>query len=101
MSINVVAEATPSAVGARTLELLERRRTSPFKRRGRLVRAALLLADLVGLTLAFVVTEVAIGDVGPNDTVSVGMESLLFLASLPLWAVVAKLYRLYDHDDER
>jgi exopolysaccharide biosynthesis polyprenyl glycosylphosphotransferase len=65
------------------------------------VRAALLIADLVGLTLAFLITEVSIGDVGPNDTVSVGTETLLFLASLPLWAVVAKLYRLYDHDDER
>jgi exopolysaccharide biosynthesis polyprenyl glycosylphosphotransferase len=99
--MNVATEAVPSAVGARTLEILERRRTSPFKRRGRLVRAALLLADLVGLTLAFVVTELSIGDVGPNDTVSVGTEALLFLLSLPLWAVVAKLYRLYDHDDER
>lgn len=99
--MNAAAEAVPNAVGARTLELLERRRSSSFKRRGRLVRAALLLADLVGLTLAFVITEVSIGDVGPNDTVSVGTETLLFLASLPLWAVVAKLYRLYDHDDER
>jgi exopolysaccharide biosynthesis polyprenyl glycosylphosphotransferase len=99
--MNAAAEAVPSAVGARTLELLERRRTSPFKRRGRLTRAALLLADLVGLTLAFVITELSIGDVGPNDTVSVGTETVLFLLSLPLWAVVAKLYRLYDHDDER
>lgn len=99
--MNVAAEAVPSAVGARTLEILERRRTSAFKRRGRLVRAALLIADLVGLTLAFVITELSIGDVGPNDTVSVGTETLLFIASLPLWAVVAKLYRLYDHDDER
>lgn len=98
---NVAAEAAPSAVGARTLELLERRRSSPFKRRGRLVRAALLLADVVGLTLAFVITELAIGDVGPNDTVSVGKEAVLFVLSLPLWMVVAKLYRLYDHDDER
>ncbi len=101
MSVNAAAEAVPSAVGARTLEILERRRTSPFKRRGRLVRAALLVADLVGLTLAFVITEISIGSVGPNDTVSVGTETILFVASLPLWAIVAKLYRLYDHDDER
>lgn len=98
--MNVAAEAVPSAVGAKTLEILERRRSSPFKRRGRLVRASLLLADLVGLTLAFVVTEIAMGNAGPNDTVSVPTEALLFLLSLPLWAVVAKLYRLYDHDDE-
>ena len=99
--MNATAEAVPSAVGARTLEILERRRSSSFKRRGRLVRAALLIADLVGLTLAFVITELTIGDVGPNDTVSISTEALLFVASLPLWAIVAKLYRLYDHDDER
>jgi exopolysaccharide biosynthesis polyprenyl glycosylphosphotransferase len=99
--MNATAQAVPSAVGARTLEILERRRSSSFKRRGRLVRAALLIADLVGLTLAFVITEITIGDVGPNDTVSISTEALLFVASLPLWAVVAKLYRLYDHDDER
>jgi exopolysaccharide biosynthesis polyprenyl glycosylphosphotransferase len=99
--MNATAEAVPSAVGARTLEILERRRSSSFKRRGRLVRAALLIADLVGLTLAFVITELTIGDVGPNDTVSITTETLLFIVSLPLWAIVAKLYRLYDHDDER
>jgi exopolysaccharide biosynthesis polyprenyl glycosylphosphotransferase len=99
--MNATAEAVPSAVGARTLEILERRRSSSFKRRGRLVRAGLLIADLVGLTLAFVITELTIGDVGPNDTVSISTETLLFVVSLPLWAVVAKLYRLYDHDDER
>jgi exopolysaccharide biosynthesis polyprenyl glycosylphosphotransferase len=99
--MNATAEAVPSAVGARTLEILERRRSSSFKRRGRLVRAALLIADLVGLTLAFVITELTIGDVGPNDTVSITTETLLFVVSLPLWAIVAKLYRLYDHDDER
>ena len=99
--MNATAEAVPSAVGARTLEILERRRSSSFKRRGRLVRAALLIADLVGLTLAFVITELTIGDVGPTDTVSISTEALLFVVSLPLWAIVAKLYRLYDHDDER
>jgi exopolysaccharide biosynthesis polyprenyl glycosylphosphotransferase len=99
--MNVAAEAVPSAVGARTLEILERRRSSPFKRRGRLVRVSLLVADLVGLTLAFVFTELLMGHAGPNDTVSITTEALLFVVSLPLWAVVAKLYRLYDHDDER
>ncbi len=99
--MNSVAGAAPTAVGGRTLEILARRRSSPFKRRGRLVRAALLIADLTGLALAFTITEVVFGNVGPNDTVSVGTETFLFLLSLPLWAIVAKLYRLYDHDDER
>jgi exopolysaccharide biosynthesis polyprenyl glycosylphosphotransferase len=99
--VNIAAEAVPAAVGGRTLEILERRRRSAFKRRGRLVRAGLLIADLAGLTIAFVATEVIVGNVGPNDTVSVAAEVLLFLCSLPLWAIVAKLYRLYDNDDEQ
>ncbi len=101
--MNIAAEAVPSAnaVGQRTLDILERRRSSPFKRRGRLVRAALLMADLAGLTAAFVVTEVVFGNMGPHDTVSVGTETALFVVSLPLWVVAAKLYGLYDHDEER
>jgi exopolysaccharide biosynthesis polyprenyl glycosylphosphotransferase len=101
--VNIAAEAVPSAtaVGQRTLEILERRRSSPFKRRGRLVRAALLMADLAGLTAAFLITELVFGNMGPHDTVSVGTETALFVVSLPIWVIVAKLYRLYDHDDER
>ncbi|HEX7254735.1 MAG TPA: sugar transferase [Gaiellaceae bacterium] len=99
--MNSVVETASTAVGGRTLEILARRRSSPFKRRGRLVRAALLLADLAGLTLAFVATQILFLDAGPNDTVGIETELVLFTLSLPLWAVVAKLYRLYDNDDER
>ena len=51
-----------SAVGGRTLEILEsRRRAALMKRRGWLVRRMLLLADVVGLSAAFVLTELALG----------------------------------------
>ena len=70
-------------------------------RRGWLVRRALLLADCVGLLAAFFVTELLF----VNDTnvggVGVALESAIFIALLPAWLVAAKLYGLYDRDEER
>jgi exopolysaccharide biosynthesis polyprenyl glycosylphosphotransferase len=86
----------------RTMEILERRRTSHPHRRGWLVRRLLVLADVVGLVLAFVLVEVAFGfGGGAGNRVSGLEESLLFVATLPGWIVIAKLYRLYDQDEER
>ena len=65
------------------------------RRRGWVIRRALAAADVVGLSIAFVLAESL---VGPG--VSIG-HALLFVASLPVWIVVAKLYGLYDHDEER
>jgi exopolysaccharide biosynthesis polyprenyl glycosylphosphotransferase len=65
------------------------------------VRRALLVADVVGLSLAFVLTEYLFGSSGSADTLTLGNEYLVFVATLPLWLVFAKLYRLYDHDEER
>ena len=86
----------------RTLEILERRRTSNPHRRGWLVRRLLVLADVVGLVLAFAAVEALFGAGGGagNRATSVE-ESLLLLATLPGWIVIAKLYRLYDQDEER
>jgi exopolysaccharide biosynthesis polyprenyl glycosylphosphotransferase len=69
--------------------------------RGGLVRRALVLADVTGLIAAFVLAELFFGDRGQSDRVSPLVESLLFAATIPGWLVLAKLYRLYDHDDER
>ena len=72
------------------------------RRRGWLVRRALLVADVVGLTVAFVLAEsLAKLWSGPKDHVDIRVEALLFLLTLPGWVVVAKLYRLYDRDEER
>jgi len=76
-------------------ELLEERGPSGARRRGWVVRRALAVADIAGLTVAFVLAESLVG-----AGVSVG-HALLFVASLPLWIVVAKLYGLYDNDEER
>jgi exopolysaccharide biosynthesis polyprenyl glycosylphosphotransferase len=87
----------------RTIEILEyRRRTAKVKRRGWLVRRMLLLADLAGLALAFVIAQLFFSESGaPFDHVRPTSETLLFVGTLPIWIVVAKLYGLYDHDEER
>lgn len=90
-------------VDERTLEILERRRASGgLRRRGWLIRRALLAADLVGLATAFVVATIVFG-VGASSTNHLGAagEYALFFIALPAWVVAAKLYGLYDKDEER
>jgi exopolysaccharide biosynthesis polyprenyl glycosylphosphotransferase len=77
-------------------------RVRPRRRRGWLVRRLLAAADVVGLTSAFLVTELAFSGRSPLiDRVSVGDELIVFFGTLPLWIVAAKLYGLYDKDEER
>jgi exopolysaccharide biosynthesis polyprenyl glycosylphosphotransferase len=65
------------------------------------MRRLLLLADIVGLTtaylLALAVTPAATG----TDRVAVWLELALFVASLPLWLFLARVHSLYDRDEER
>jgi exopolysaccharide biosynthesis polyprenyl glycosylphosphotransferase len=94
-------EALEDVVGGRTLEILEQRRLAPsVHRRGWLVRRCLLCADLVGLLAAFFTAE-ALNIGGTTGTLGFGTESLLFVLTLPGWALVARLYGLYGHDDRR
>jgi exopolysaccharide biosynthesis polyprenyl glycosylphosphotransferase len=74
----------------------------PSRRRGWLVRRALAAADAIGLTTAFALAVWLFGD-APEvaDRVSRTTETLLFLGTLPAWIVAAKLYGLYDRDEER
>ena len=96
------ASEVPASLDPRTLQILERRRTSAVRiRRGWLVRRMLVLADLVGLTLAFVAATFLFEMDGRSDAVSSQVELLVFLVSLPAWVIVAKLYGLYDYDEER
>jgi exopolysaccharide biosynthesis polyprenyl glycosylphosphotransferase len=69
--------------------------------RGAFVRRALVLADVAGLIAAFVIAEALFGDRGALDRVTPLVETLIFALTIPGWLVLAKLYRLYDHDDER
>lgn len=61
----------------------------------------LLAADLAGLLAAFFVTELLFIGNQLVDRVGVGEESLIFILLLPAWVVAAKLYGLYDRDEER
>ena len=76
-------------------ELLEEPGPTGVRRRGWIIRRALATADVAGLLLAFVLAEALIG-----AGVSAG-RVLFFAATLPGWMVVAKLYGLYDNDEER
>ena len=85
----------------RTLAVIERLRASGGRRgRGWLVRRALALADVVGLTLGFGLTMSLAGG-GGTDRVQDSYEMLIFAFSLPLWILVANLYGLYSNDEER
>ena len=84
----------------RTVELLhERRSTGSNHGRGWLLRRSLLAADMLGLALAYALAQrLAIARHG--DHVDALGEFLLFAVSLPVWAVAAKSYGLYDRDEE-
>ena len=93
----------PSAnVSERTLEIIRYRRGHrSARRRGWLVRRALVLADALGLVLAFLFAELLFGGKGAQGPFNTSIETLLFLATLPGWLIVAKLYGLYDRDQQR
>jgi exopolysaccharide biosynthesis polyprenyl glycosylphosphotransferase len=69
--------------------------------RGWLIRRALVAADVMGLLLAFIVTENIFGGVTKGQTLSTRSEIGLFLLTLPVWILLAKLYGLYDRDESR
>jgi exopolysaccharide biosynthesis polyprenyl glycosylphosphotransferase len=69
-------------------------------RRGWLVRRALLAADVVGLLSAFFLVELAFRH-RYTGGIAFGGETAIFFASLPVWVLAAKLYGLYDRDEER
>jgi exopolysaccharide biosynthesis polyprenyl glycosylphosphotransferase len=92
----------PESLDTRTLQILERRRSSAVRmRRGWLVRRMLVLADMVGLTVAAIAATMIFGKSVEVDPVSPQIELLVFCLTLPAWVVVAKLYGLYDYDEER
>jgi exopolysaccharide biosynthesis polyprenyl glycosylphosphotransferase len=70
-------------------------------RRGWLVRRALLAADVLGLLAAYFATELLFLNDHPVGGVGIGTKAAIFVAWLPAWVVAAKLYGLYDRDEER
>jgi exopolysaccharide biosynthesis polyprenyl glycosylphosphotransferase len=71
-------------------------------RRGWVVRRLLAASDVLALSIAFAVTELVFAGKTPViDKVGPAVEIVVFGATLPLWIVAAKLYGLYDQDEER
>lgn len=70
---------------------------SDLERRIRLVPRSLVIADLLGLSLAYVVTTLWWGGAGAFGSTK---EIAIFCATLPCWLVVAKLQGLYRADQE-
>jgi exopolysaccharide biosynthesis polyprenyl glycosylphosphotransferase len=64
------------------------------------VRRMLLAADLIGLSIAYAVSRVALPTSG-QPAVDEVWKALIFVATLPVWIVGAKLLSLYDRDEER
>jgi exopolysaccharide biosynthesis polyprenyl glycosylphosphotransferase len=60
-------------------------------RRGALVRRALLLSDVIALTAAYAVACAAVRS---------GFSGVLLLATLPAWTLGAKVFGLYDRDEQ-
>lgn len=64
------------------------------------MRRALVVADVCGISLAFYLATQLFPEALSHDRVTPLGESLLFLLTLPLWVVLAKLDGLYDGDEE-
>lgn len=60
----------------------------------------LVLADVLGLATAFVLTEYLAVTADPGQA-SILQEVMVFLAIIPAWILAAKLYGLYDRDEDR
>ena len=96
--VDRVQQQTVTRIGA-----LPRSGASTTRRRSRgwLVRRALLCADIVGLVSAFIVTQLLLGNIVERVRPDVAELFVFFLFSLPAWTLAAKLYGLYDRDEER
>jgi exopolysaccharide biosynthesis polyprenyl glycosylphosphotransferase len=68
--------------------------------RGWLMRRLLLAADLIGLTVAFA-AALMLAPTAPADTVAIRWEFALFVCTLPLWVLLARVHGLYERDEER
>ena len=91
--------ALVSRVDERTGTPVDRPKGRETHRRGWVVRRSLVIADMLGVLAAFGVAEglfyssTAIGRYGPLAEIG------LFVATLPVWLLLAKVYGLYDRDE--
>ncbi len=102
MSPPGIAPAPVLVLDDRTRDLIEGRKGGKTRRRGWIVQRSLITADLVGILAAFAVAQIVFHSKGaPTGRFNELTEIGIFLASLPGWLFLAKLYGLYDRDEER
>ena len=89
-------EQTAAILERRGIDGTTRPESTPH-RRGWLVRRALLAADVTSLVLAFVLAKLIVSG-SPGD--QPGLQFAVLVLMLPLWVVAAKLYGLYERDEE-
>jgi exopolysaccharide biosynthesis polyprenyl glycosylphosphotransferase len=65
------------------------------------MRRLLVVADVTGLLVAFALTQLLFGSRGQPDALDAQGEMLLLLVVAPLFVLGAKLFGLYDRDEER
>jgi exopolysaccharide biosynthesis polyprenyl glycosylphosphotransferase len=103
--VGVIEQVAPAARVETRAErmdpMLQKGRNFASRRRGWVMRRMLLAADVLGLALAFAGATLLYGSEGPSDQLAGFGELALFLVSLPVWILVAKLHGLYDRDEER
>ncbi len=90
-----VAGDLVAAMDDHTRRLLGR---SDLERRVRLVPRSLIVADLLGLSLAYLTTTLFWGSDGAFGSTR---EIVVFCCTLPCWLLVAKLQGLYRADQEQ
>lgn len=84
-----------AAMDEHTRRLLGR---SDLERRVRLVPRGLMVADILGLSVAYLLTTLASGGRGAFGSTR---ELVVFCCTLPCWLLVAKLQGLYRADQEQ
>jgi exopolysaccharide biosynthesis polyprenyl glycosylphosphotransferase len=94
-SIPVAPPAEPAA----WLDLLARAKASPSRRV--FVWRALVAADLIGLSLAFAISDSRYGLSANGGHARPSFELAVFFLSLPLWTAIASLNGLYHYDEWR
>ncbi len=94
------SDTAASAADSRAQEIVDQPRSGPT-RRGRLVRRALYVTDACALVAAFLFSQAVAGSDPFADGFPLAGETTLFVLSLPVWIVAARLSGLYKRDDER
>ncbi len=71
------------------------------RRRGSRVPVLLALADALGLTLAFLTSQLLVGGPGLAGGVALRVDVAFFVLLLPTWILGAKLFGLYNRAEAR